>query len=366
LKWHKDIPDNGVGMGIADIDFKGPNGLVSFLLKNLKDDYSSYGPFEGMKSVIEIGKHFLESNSVLNVHPEQIQIIPGTMIGIYAIMEWISRKPGKVTIINPIYPPIYRHASQTGNKIDWVDLNINNNWRLDHESLKGKVGRHTKLIVFNNPNNPTGTVYKKDDLQLIADLAQEFKIPCFVDELYYPLIFNENFIHFGSLGLEEGFISLHGFSKSYGFAGWRSGFMHISHPEFKEIKYIIEQLIVSPSPVTSLTMAYALTSSIVKSWQKSFQARIFENVKRAVDLFTQGGIECVVPEGGFFVFPKINVDDGKFKEYLLKKFGIEVVAGSEFGPAGKRFIRVNCATSQERVELGINKIIEALDLFTHK
>lgn len=356
LKWHERVPDDGVGMAIADIDFKGPQGLVTFLKTRLQDDFSYYGQFEGMKSVVAVGKLFLKSKNIANVRDEYIQIIPGTMMGIFATMEWISRKPGNITIINPIYPPIHTHAKNCGNNINWVDLKAENNWQLDHEVLKEKIDVETKLLVFNNPNNPTGTVFKPSDLRLIADLSNDYGFPCFVDELYDPLVFTNDYTSFASLETKNGSITLRGFSKSYGLAGWRSGFMYITHPDFEEIKYIIEQLIVSPSPVTSLTMEYALTSPVVKAWQDKFKEQIMINVKRAVALFNQEDIECVLPQGCFFVFPKLGVNDEDFSEFLLKR-GVEVVPGSKFGPAGKGYVRVNCATSLERIEKGIEKII---------
>ena len=364
LKWNEKIPEDGVGMAIADIDFKGPKGLVSFLKEKLTDDYSSYGPFEGLDSAIETGKEFLQSRGISNINSKQIQIIPGTMMGIYAIMEWISRISGDVTIINPIYPPIHRHCLQAGNtSIRWVNLQIEDKWKLNHEELKEKIDTNTKLLVFNNPNNPTGSVLEKKDLQLISDLSKDFDFPVFVDELYYPLINENDFLSLSSLDMSDKCITLHGFSKTYGFAGWMSGFMHIDHPNVVDIKYIVEQLIVSPSPVTSLVMEYALTSPIVKAWQRSFQSQILENTKHAVNLFSQNDIDCIQPNGCFFVFPNIKCDDSKFKEYLLKEFGVDIVPGSEFGPAGDGFIRINCATSLEKVDKGIKRIIRAINEF---
>ena len=140
--------------------------------------------------------------------------------------------------------------------------------------------------------------------------------------------------------------------------------MYINHSEFSDIKYIVEQLLVAPSPVTSLTMEFALTSSTIKSWQDKFKTQIMENTKLAVQLFEDQGIQCVIPEGCFFVFPKLPFDDDlNFKKFLLEKFGVEVVAGFEFGPAGKGHIRINCATSRERVTKGIKIVIEGIKEF---
>ena len=140
--------------------------------------------------------------------------------------------------------------------------------------------------------------------------------------------------------------------------------MYINHPEVQDIKYIVEQLIVSPSPVTSLVMEFALTSSKVKSWQHAFNRQILENITYATEIFSEQGIECVKPNGCFFVFPKIFHDDVKFKPYMLEKFGIEIVSGSDFGKAGREHIRINCASSKERVEKGVMNLIKGIKSFS--
>ncbi|MHA2279259.1 MAG: pyridoxal phosphate-dependent aminotransferase [Candidatus Kariarchaeaceae archaeon] len=302
LKWHQEIPDDGIAMGMADIDFKGPDGLIEFLKSRLDENFSFYGHYEGLQSAINVG-----------------QIIPGTMIGIYAVMEWASRKLGNVAIINPIYPPIHKHAKETGNNIKWINLDIKDSWHLDPEKLKENINSDTKLLVLNNPNNPTGTVFNEKDIKLISDLAEDFNFTCFVDELYYPLIFqNNNHVSLASLtGFHDRIISLHGFSKTYGLAGWRSGFLFIDHPDLKEIKYIIEQLLVSPPPIASSVMEFALNEQTVKEWQISFNKQIEFNTNMAVNLLNNSDIECIIPEGTFFVFPNIKRNDIIFRNTLL-------------------------------------------------
>ncbi|OLS24937.1 MAG: putative N-acetyl-LL-diaminopimelate aminotransferase [Candidatus Heimdallarchaeota archaeon LC_3] len=352
LKWHDDIPDDGIAMGIADIDFKGPDGLVDFITTHLHEDMSFYGPYEGIPSAIEAGNQFLLSKGIPLSESKNLQIIPGTMMGIYLVLEWISRKLGEILMINPIYPPFINHAKQTCNTIKWLDLQIADEWHLNEEKLKENVNENIKLLVFNNPDNEVGIVFKEDEIRLISDLSEDYAFPCFVDELYEPLTFKKsNHISLASLeNMQNRCFTLFGFPKAYGFAGWRSGFMHLAHPEFEAIKYIVEQILVAPSPVTSLVMEFALTSPKVFKWKIAFRDQMEHNTELVTRLLTENNIECVRPEGGFFVFPKIELEDYKFKKDLLINQGVEVVTGSEFGPAGKGFIRINCATSEERME----------------
>ncbi|MHA2362937.1 MAG: pyridoxal phosphate-dependent aminotransferase [Candidatus Hodarchaeales archaeon] len=362
LKWHNNIPKDGIALGIADIDFKGPKGLNQFLKKNLSENFSFYGPYEGLPSAIDTAEAFLKQIGFTEIQSKSIQVLPGTMIGIYTIMEWAYRKAktGNLVMINPTYPPIHRHASQTGNKINWVDLD--GEWRLDKNALMENINSTTKLLVLNNPDNPVGTVFNKEELKLIRDLSVDYDFTCFVDELYEPLVFNHSHIPLATLeGMKNRCITLYGFSKAYGLSGYRSGFIQIGSPDLKDIKYIIEQLLVSPSPFASLVMKYALTHPESIKWKLAFRDQMAVNTKLAAKKFQENNIDCKEPEGCFFVFPNIDVeDDVDFSNTLLSKYGVQVVPGSEFGPRGKGHIRINCATSPEWMLEGINRIIKAL------
>ncbi len=356
LKWHDDIPEGGSALGIADIDFKGPDGISEFIADRL-GDFDNYQAHEGLPSALVSARRFLSSMGVPDLGKEDIQVIPGTMLGIYVSMKWASMHKGEIVMTNPIYPPIHFHATGAGNQISWVGSS--DDGRVDLTALSESVGSSTKMLAINNPNNPNGQVYTMDELKTIRDLAVDFDFTVFSDELYEPLNFTGKHISMGSLeGMQERTISLFGFSKAYGLAGYRSGFMSILHPELDKIKEVVEHLLVSPSPFASLALEYALDDKRARVWRQVFRDKMAENTEYAWKLFTENGFECFKPEGCFFVFPKVTDDDDeKFVEQLLKK-GTQVVPGSLFGPEGRGHVRVNCATSRERLEVGVERIIE--------
>lgn len=358
LKWHEGIPTGGIGMGIADIDFPGPQGISEWISSRFKDDWAFYQKKEGMDFAVKAALEYTHKLGLRQVH---IQIIPGTMSGIYATMKYISRQEGEIAIINPIYPPIHFHAASENNKISWVSLD--EQFSLNIDQLQESVSHSTKLLALVQPNNPTGTVFTDSELKAIRDLAVDYNFICFSDELYSPLVFSKDRKSIGALdGMDTRTISLFGFSKAYGLAGLRAGFMALQLPNSEEIKEIVEHILVSPSPITSLVTEFALKDSRVEKWVREFKTVLRNNTELASNIFDNAGYSCPKPEGGLFVFPDIGEkDDEKFTERLLMEKGVEVVPGSKFGPDGRGRIRINCATSEERLRDGIHRILDFLN-----
>lgn len=359
LKWHKHIPEGGISLGVADIDFEGPPGTVDYLKSKLTDDFSFYQAQSGLPSTISSVKDFLFKKKI-PVNETSIQIIEGTMMGISIAMRWISKVEGNILVANPIYEPIHRHGSDHGNSVTWTRLTPHG---LDIDDLHSKISSRTKMIVFCNPSNPTGHVYTKEELKVIRDLVLDHDLYVFCDELYEPLQFGVGHRSIASFSdITDRCLLLYGFSKAYGLAGYRAGFMYIG-PEIEDIKFMANQQMVSPSPIASLVTEYALTSTAVASWVEEFVNQMKLNTEFAVELLKEHGIDCHVPNGCFFVFPHIGIDDTEFESYLLDKYGVQIVAGSRFGPAGKNYIRINCATSKERLKEGIMLIIQGIAAF---
>lgn len=359
LKWNDDV--HGSALGIADIDFRGPSGVVEFIAQNLSEDYGFYQQHEGLIWALQAGVNFLLERHI-PASLKNIQVIPGTMLGIYAAMAWGSRQAGEIALINPLYPPILEHAEQQDESVRYI--NLDSDWRLDSEKVKEEVSAATAVLGLVNPNNPTGTNFHEDELKLLADLAVDYNFTIFSDELYEPLTYGRH-IPMGSFDqLEDRLITLYGFSKAYGLAGFRSGFMYINHSKADEIKLIVEKLLVAPSPVSSLVMEYALTDTHAQQWKEQFAKKMQQTTEFATKYLNDCGFPTVQPEGTFFVFPNMNVDDDKKLAYYLQdNHKVQAVPGSLFGPAGNGHLRVNCATSLERLEIGLQRIIEGTEKY---
>lgn len=358
VKWHENIPQNGISLGVADVDFKGPEGIIEYIRSSIHEGHNFYQHQGGQPDTINILKDYFKVRGI-EAKSSNLQIIPGTMLGIYAAMKWASRREGKIIMLGPLYEPIHRHATDNNNIIDWVDIHPDG---IDIDMLRQKVTPDTKMIAINNPCNPIGYIYKREELELIRDLAVELDIVVFSDELYEPLVFYDNkHITTASIeGLADRTIALYGFSKAYGLAGFRSGFMYLGDKISQEVKYIIESQLVSPSPIASIVTNFALTSESSKKWVADFRDHCERVTKKAVEFLNSNSIECELPNGCFFIYPNIGVEDVKFCEALLKSEGVQIIPGSLFGPTGKNHLRINCATSEERLMDGLSKMLKEL------
>lgn len=358
VKWHANIPEDGISLGVADVDFEGPPNLMDYIKENLDNNFVFYQRQTGLKETINHISDFLDSKAIIH-NPSNIQVIPGTMMGIYASMKWASRRDGDVLCVGPIYEPIHRHATDTGNKVIWSSIT---GLGVDIDQLTEKISNNTKLLVICNPNNPNGYIYSKAELITIRDLCVDNDVLLFADELYEPLVFDKTHYSAGSIeGLSERSILLYGFSKAYGLAGLRSGFMVLGDQINDEVQKIVEAQLVSPSPFASIVCSYALTHPDSQTWKENFRKQMKINTELAWQQFTEQGFDCYKPNGTFFVFPNLKVDDVKFTENLLQHHGVQVVEGSKFGPMGKKHVRINCATSEARLAEALNRIQNELE-----
>ncbi len=357
IKWHDRIPDYGISLGVADIDFSGPEGVVDFIKSNLDESFAYYQDHSGLNGAITKITDYLK-NIGIKADKQNIQVTPGTMMGIYAAMKYASRRDGKIVYIGPLYEPIHRHGKDNNNEIDWVGIDYKNS-TINEEDIKNTVNNNTKMIAINNPSNPIGYSYTKNTLELIRDLAIDYDLTVFSDELYAPLVFEKNFVAAPSInGIEDRIIALYGFSKAYGLAGYRSGFMYLGDNLAEEVKYIIESQMVSPSPISSLIAEYALGDKRAQKWVSDFRKYMRTTTIFASKYLRDNGIPCHTPDSTFFVFPDLGIDDVKFAEDLLIKKAVQVVPGSYFGPMAAGHVRINCATSVDRLKEGLDRLIE--------
>lgn len=341
---------------MADVDFEGPAGITDFIKSRIDESFSFYQSQIGEGDALTAIEEFLKTKQI-STNRDYLQIIPGTMMGIYAAMKYISRQEGKIITLGPIYEPIHRHATDNNNPIEWINIF----GKVDIDELTESIDKTTKMIAICNPTNPIGYTHSKADIKAIRDLVVDNDIICFSDELYEPLVFSEphtSVLEFPEL--KERSICLYGFSKAYGLAGYRSGFIHAGSNLIDDIRGICQSLLVSPSPIASLVCEYALTDSRSKEWVQSFRDQMKHNTSTAAGIFRENGYPCRKPTSCFFVYPDLKTDDVEFVPRLLNNQGVQIVEGSKFGPAGKNHVRINCGTSEERMTEGIERILVEL------
>jgi aspartate aminotransferase/aminotransferase len=219
------------------------------------------------------------------------------------------------------------------------------------------------MLVINSPQNPTGSVLEKDDLEKIADFAKEHDLFVVSDECYERIIYDAEHISIASLpGMQERTIIVNACSKTYSMTGWRIGFV-ASTPE------IIDSMVRVHQDVTTCACSFAQAGAVeaLRHGRSAVEAMVKE-FRRRRDLVVKyldqiEGLEYVKPQGAFYVFPSIknfNMGAEEFCDYILKEAGVALVPGNAFGDYGEDFVRIAYSSSYEKIEEGMQRIKEAI------
>jgi aminotransferase len=233
-----------------------------------------------------------------------------------------------------------------------------NQFKLTAEDLKAKITPKTKLLVLPYPNNPTGAIMTKSDLQAIADVLKDTNILVLSDEIYAELTYETKHVSFASLpGMNERTILVSGFSKAYAMTGWRLGYA-AAHPTIIGAMFKVHQYAVMCSPTTS---QYAAVQALRHGDEDIEYMREQYNYRRRVivDGFRKMGLDCYEPLGAFYAFPsnkKTGLSSEEFCEKLLYEEKVAVVPGNAFGASGEGFIRCSYAYSIKNINEALSRI----------
>ena len=239
-----------------------------------------------------------------------------------------------------------------------VETRLEDNFKLKADALREKITDKTKLLILPFPNNPTGAVMTREDLEPIAEVLRDTNIMVLSDEIYSELTYGRKHCSIIELeGMRERTIYINGFSKAFAMTGWRLGYLAAPAPVVKQILKIHQYAIMSSPTVSQYAAIEALTCC-----EEEVKKMVAEyNVRRRllVDSFNKMGLECFNPEGAFYVFPCIKstgLSSEEFCEKLLNEQKVAVVPGNAFGQCGEGFIRVSYAYSLKHLMEALKRI----------
>lgn len=298
-----------------------------------------------------------------------IEAITATLITI------VDSKKNEVILFSPSYTSYAEAVKVAGGKPVFVNLIEKDGWRIDFDLLKKKINSKTAGILFCNPNNPTGTIFPKEDLIKIAELSEKKKFFILSDEVYKDFIYSDTNTRmhtndankttgdkFYSLAQEPKFrkkvIRFFSLSKAYAMTGWRIGFLHSDEEVVKEIVKVHDSL-VTCAPVISQYAAIAaldFAGEEIKKFKEEFQKRrdlICDYLDGLSEFFSYQK-----PNSSYFVFPKLlpKRDSWQFSLDLLEKAHVAVVPGVAFGPSGESHIRISFGRSEKDINEAFKRI----------
>ncbi len=353
-----------VHLEIGEPDFDTPPHIIEAAIKALRDGYTHYTPSAGLPVVRQtIAEHVSRSRGV-DVRPEQVVVTPGAKpIMFFTILALLQ--PGDEAIYPDPGFPIYRSMINfVGAKPVPLPLREDKDFRFDPAEFRSLVNDRTKLIIINTPQNPTGGVLTKSDLEAIADVARERNIPVLSDEVYEQILYEGEHVSLMSLpDMLPHTILLDGFSKTYAMTGWRLGYGVMPLPLAEQMTRLMTNSNSCTSASTQMAGVAALTGprGEVNQMIAAFRERR--------DVIVSGlnqipGFRCANPAGAFYVFPNIEGTGRGSKEMenlLLDKAGVAALSGSGFGVHGDGYVRFSYANSIPNIKKALQRIREMVD-----
>ncbi|MFN4227580.1 MAG: pyridoxal phosphate-dependent aminotransferase [Candidatus Ratteibacteria bacterium] len=353
----KEMKDSGldvINLTVGEPDFQTPEEIIDFACKAMKDGYTKYTEEKGLKELRETICEKLEKENNLKYEPEEIVVSNGAKHSLFNIFLAILN-PGDEVIVPVPYWVSYPAMISICGGIP-VFCRYNEKFKIDLDDLKKKITKRTKALILNSPSNPTGILYKKDELEKLAEIIVSNKILCISDEVYEKIVFDKKFISIASLGKEikDLTILVNGVSKTFAMTGWRIGYTASKREIADAIGKIQGQTTSAPSTISQKSSIFAL-----KEGERLFGNMIIEFKKRRNFLVNNLSkeIKYPYPEGAFYIFLNFkDIDSNKFAERLLTEKLVAVVPGCEFGV--DNYIRISYAVSIEQLKKAVDRINE--------
>lgn len=348
-----------IHLEIGQPDFKTPRNIIDAAYKAMKDGYTGYSQAQGLLETREAIADYCIRHKNVNTRPEEIVVVPGGKPIMFYTMLTLVNPGDEVIYPNPGFP-IYESCIKFAGGIPVpMPLLEENKFRIDLEKLKESVTEKTKLIIINSPSNPTGGVLTKEDIISIANIIKDKEIYVMSDEIYDRIIFDGDAFSIASIPeMKERTIILDGFSKTYAMTGWRLGYGVMN----KDLADHFTMLMVnSNSCAASFTQVAAIealngSQNEVEEMVASFKQRR-DFIVNALNQIP--GINCLLPQGAFYVFPNIKntgLNSKIFADRLLSEANVATLAGTSFGSYGDGYIRVSYANSMGNLEKAVERI----------
>ncbi|MFQ5602259.1 MAG: pyridoxal phosphate-dependent aminotransferase [bacterium] len=352
-----------IHLQIGEPDFTTPQHIIEAGVKALHEGQTHYSPAAGIMPLREAIVEDVYARRGVRPKVEEVVVTPGAKPIMFFLILACIEKGDEVIYPNPGFP-IYESAIKfVGGTPVPLPLWEENDFRFNLDELRNLVTQRTRLIIINSPQNPTGGILTKKDVEVVAEIAKEKNILVLSDEVYKNIVYdgvNESI--YSIPGMKENTVLLDGFSKTYAMTGWRLGFGVMP----KEIARRVERLMINCNSCTATFSQYAAIQAL-KGPTEEVDAMVTEFKKRR-EVIVAGlndipGISCIMPKGAFYVFPNvktIHMSSQELEHYLLNEAEVAVLSGTAFGKYGDGYLRLSYANSIANITEGLERIKNAL------
>lgn len=353
--------DDVISLGVGEPDFDTPWHVRDEGIYSLEKGRTSYTSNAGLRELKEEIAKFLKRRYDLTYDPVKEMIVTvGGSEGIDICMRAMLDPGDEVLIPQPSYVSYEPCAILANGTPVIIELKAENEFRLTAEELEAAITPKTKLLVLPFPNNPTGAIMERKDLEAIAEVILKHDLYVLSDEIYSELTYTENHVSICNIpGMQERTVLINGFSKSHSMTGWRLGYACGPEVIIKQMLKI-HQFAIMCAPTTS---QYAAVEAMRNGDADVQEMKVEYNVRRKYLLkrFAEMGVECFEALGAFYVFPCIKqfgMSSDDFATAMLKSKKVCVVPGTAFGDCGEGFLRISYAYSMENLKIAMDRFEE--------
>lgn len=359
---YRGLGEDEISLGLAESDFEMPIEVKEAMINAIVTGEYHY-EFDGLPEFLEAAKEKLWRFNHLRVGEDEIMPIAGGMNGIWLTSKCLVRPGDRVVVVTPIYSPIME-IPKTVAQAEVVETRASQNFHIDLEAIKEAITEKTKMISICNPNNPSGAVYSREELEGLADLAMKHNLYAFSDEIYENLTYDgRKHLSLASFpGMKERTITVFAFTKTYGMSGLRIGYLVGPKEILKGMKEENSRVFIQPSTIDQIAGSAALAKC--DYYAESLKAHL-EKVRNHITekLNEVPMINMSLPEGAFFAFPDLSPlfqDDETAVRYIRKSAKVQVSGGRGFGQGGERHIRINFCSPWEIITEAAARLCKVL------
>ena len=348
-----------IHLELGEPDFHPAAPVVDAVRNAVASGRDRYCATRGIPALREEITHYLARTRNLSTKPEQVLVAPGCKMALSLAMMALVEPGDEVLYPDPGFPIYPSFTRGLGAKAIPFALREKNNFQPDLNEIASKITPNTRVLIFNSPNNPTGTVFHPDAIRGIAALAQKHDLWVITDEIYARIVFNGDYHSIWNLlGMPERTIIIDGFSKSFAMTGWRLGYAVAPVHVIDAMDLLVLNTFTCAAEFTQVAAIEALRDST-----NAVDAMVAEYKLRR-DLFVQSlakipGFRCQAPEGAFYAWANI-ADTGlpaeEVQRLLLEEAGVAAIAGGAFGTEGKHYLRFSLVSARHLLEEALDRI----------
>ena len=370
----RELKNNGIdiiGLSLGEPDFNTPDFIKNSAIDAINQNYNSYSPVDGYSELKEaICKKFKRDNKII-YNPDHIVVSTGAKQSIANVIQALIKPGEEVILLAPFWVSYSAIVLMADGIPKILESNISNDFKVTAKQINDSISEKTKMVIINSPNNPSGSVYNKDELNEIASVLKKHPdIFILSDEIYEHINYGSEHVSFASIeGMYDRTITVNGIAKAFAMTGWRIGYLGAPVWIAKACTKLQGQVTSGANCIAQRATIEAITQSPNKI---NYMVQEFEQRKGLINkmLSKIKGFKLNNPDGAFYIFPDISYYFGRkigditiknasdFAIVILEKAHVATVTGDAFG--SPKNIRISYAASKENIILAVNRIKDLL------